>query len=216
MAWLKSNGRPFLFLTNFPSQTPADLSGRLAAAGLDVPSEALLQLGDGHRGLPDQPGGRQEARVRGGGRRARPRAVPGRLHALRDRRRLRGAGRDPRLQLRDDPEGGPARAQGGALHRHEPRRGRPPGPAELRSLRRAHRAHHGQGAVLRGQALRLHDAIRAAPPAGALRGGVDGGGQHGHRRHRRRPDRASRPCSCSPGSAGKRTCPATPTGPTTS
>jgi 5'-nucleotidase len=35
--WLKTNGRPFLFLTNFPSQTPADLSGRLAAAGLDVP-----------------------------------------------------------------------------------------------------------------------------------------------------------------------------------
>jgi NagD protein len=39
VAWLKSNGRPFLFLTNFPSQTPADLSGRLAAAGLDVPSK---------------------------------------------------------------------------------------------------------------------------------------------------------------------------------
>jgi 5'-nucleotidase len=37
VAWLKTNGRPFLFLTNFPSQTPADLSGRLAAAGLDVP-----------------------------------------------------------------------------------------------------------------------------------------------------------------------------------
>jgi NagD protein len=36
VSWLKSNGRPFLFLTNFPSQTPADLSGRLAAVGLDV------------------------------------------------------------------------------------------------------------------------------------------------------------------------------------
>jgi NagD protein len=39
VGWLKSNGRPFLFLTNFPSQTPADLSGRLGAAGLDVPSK---------------------------------------------------------------------------------------------------------------------------------------------------------------------------------
>ena len=36
ISWLKSNGRPFLFLTNFPSQTPADLSGRLAVAGLEV------------------------------------------------------------------------------------------------------------------------------------------------------------------------------------
>ena len=39
VSWLKSNGRPFLFLTNFPSQTPADLSGRLAAVGLDVPPQ---------------------------------------------------------------------------------------------------------------------------------------------------------------------------------
>ncbi len=37
VTWLKGNGRPFLFLTNFPSQTPADLSSRLAGAGLDVP-----------------------------------------------------------------------------------------------------------------------------------------------------------------------------------
>ena len=39
VAWLLSCGRPYVFLTNFPSQTPADLAGRLAAAGIDVPAQ---------------------------------------------------------------------------------------------------------------------------------------------------------------------------------
>ena len=58
----------------------------------------------------------------------------------------------------------------GAVRRHEPGRGRAPGTAELRSLRRSHRAHDGQDAVLRGQAQRVHDAGRPAPPEGPLRG----------------------------------------------
>jgi NagD protein len=36
VSWLTSNGRPFVFLTNFPSQTPADLANRLAAVGIGV------------------------------------------------------------------------------------------------------------------------------------------------------------------------------------
>jgi NagD protein len=37
VAWLKGSGMPFLFLTNYPSMTPADLHLRFHAAGLDVP-----------------------------------------------------------------------------------------------------------------------------------------------------------------------------------
>jgi len=37
--WLLSSGRRFLFLTNFPSQTPGDLAGRLAGSGIDVPPQ---------------------------------------------------------------------------------------------------------------------------------------------------------------------------------
>jgi 5'-nucleotidase len=36
IAWLVESGRRFLFLTNYPSQTPADLAGRLSGAGLAV------------------------------------------------------------------------------------------------------------------------------------------------------------------------------------
>ena len=35
--WLLSSGRRFLFLTNYPSQTPGDLAGRLAGCGIEVP-----------------------------------------------------------------------------------------------------------------------------------------------------------------------------------
>lgn len=35
--WLLESETRFLFLTNYPSQTPADLAGRLAGAGIDVP-----------------------------------------------------------------------------------------------------------------------------------------------------------------------------------
>lgn len=39
VAWLLSRVHPFLFLTNYPSQTPADLRTRFLEAGLDVPAQ---------------------------------------------------------------------------------------------------------------------------------------------------------------------------------
>jgi NagD protein len=38
VAWLLKAGHPFLFLTNYSSQTPADLARRLASVGIDVPA----------------------------------------------------------------------------------------------------------------------------------------------------------------------------------
>ena len=38
---IKASGRPFLLLTNYPSQTPQDLQNRLRAAGIDVEPEHL-------------------------------------------------------------------------------------------------------------------------------------------------------------------------------
>lgn len=37
VAWLLESEARFLFLTNYPSQTPADLAARLAGAGIEVP-----------------------------------------------------------------------------------------------------------------------------------------------------------------------------------
>jgi NagD protein len=37
--WLLGSGHPFLFLTNYSSQTPADLASRLGGAGIEVPFE---------------------------------------------------------------------------------------------------------------------------------------------------------------------------------
>jgi NagD protein len=39
VTWLLESKRNFLFLTNYPSQTPADLSGRMAVSGIDVPPQ---------------------------------------------------------------------------------------------------------------------------------------------------------------------------------
>jgi NagD protein len=38
VAWLLERQLRFLFLTNYPSQTPADLAGRLASSGIAVPA----------------------------------------------------------------------------------------------------------------------------------------------------------------------------------
>ena len=38
VAWLLESGRRFLFLTNYPSQTPGDLASRLAGSGIEVPA----------------------------------------------------------------------------------------------------------------------------------------------------------------------------------
>ena len=37
VAWLLESGQRFLFLTNYPSQTPADLASRLGGTGIEVP-----------------------------------------------------------------------------------------------------------------------------------------------------------------------------------
>jgi NagD protein len=37
VAWLLDSSQRFLFLTNYPSQTPADLAGRMASNGIEVP-----------------------------------------------------------------------------------------------------------------------------------------------------------------------------------
>jgi NagD protein len=37
VAWLLDSGRRFLFLTNYPSQTPADLASRMAGSRIEVP-----------------------------------------------------------------------------------------------------------------------------------------------------------------------------------
>lgn len=42
VAWLLLSGRKFLFLTNYPSQTPADLVGRMHTAGITVPPERFF------------------------------------------------------------------------------------------------------------------------------------------------------------------------------
>jgi NagD protein len=37
--WLLDSGRRFLFLTNYPSQTPGDLASRMAGSGIEVPTK---------------------------------------------------------------------------------------------------------------------------------------------------------------------------------
>ena len=37
VSWLLSSGQRFLFLTNYPSQTPADLASRMAGSGITAP-----------------------------------------------------------------------------------------------------------------------------------------------------------------------------------
>ena len=152
-------------------------------------AEPLLHLGHGHRGVPRQAGRHAPAGLRGRRGRARARALQDRLHDLGDGGRLRGARGDAPLQLRDDPARVRAHPEGRALRRHQPRRGRPVRAAELRRLRRPDRADHRQVALLRGQALRLHDAGGAAAHGGPLRRGLHGRGQHGDGHHRRGAER---------------------------
>jgi NagD protein len=42
VTWLLESGQKFLFLTNYPSQTPADLVGRMRTAGIEVPPERFF------------------------------------------------------------------------------------------------------------------------------------------------------------------------------
>jgi NagD protein len=42
VAWLLASGRRFVFLTNYSSQTPADLVSRMASSGIDVPESRFF------------------------------------------------------------------------------------------------------------------------------------------------------------------------------
>jgi NagD protein len=65
---LLASGRPFLFLTNYPSQTPADLRERLLQAGMDVPPERFYTSAMATaQFLKDQTGSRRKAFVVGEG-----------------------------------------------------------------------------------------------------------------------------------------------------
>ena len=98
---LRASGKPFLILTNNSIYTARDLQARLRRIGLRRARVGDLDLGPGHRPVPGRPApGRHRVRHR----RGRPdhRDARGRLHPDRLRPGLRGAGRDPHLQLRGD------------------------------------------------------------------------------------------------------------------
>jgi NagD protein len=66
--YLLDRGYPFLFLTNFPSQTPADLRNRLLVAGMDVPVDHFYTSAMATAEfLDDQAGDRRKAYVVGEG-----------------------------------------------------------------------------------------------------------------------------------------------------
>jgi NagD protein len=65
---LTSDGIPFLFLTNFPSQTPADLRNRFLEAGIDVKAECFYTAAMATAEfLMDQAGDRKKVFVVGEG-----------------------------------------------------------------------------------------------------------------------------------------------------
>jgi len=65
---LTSGGRPYLFLTNYPSQTPADLHERFRQAGLDVPPDRFYTSAmAAAEFLADQPAEHRRAFVVGEG-----------------------------------------------------------------------------------------------------------------------------------------------------
>jgi NagD protein len=68
VAWLLNTGRNFLFLTNYPSQTPTDLALRMAEAGITVPPERFFTSAMATAEyLNSQSGGRRSAYVVGEG-----------------------------------------------------------------------------------------------------------------------------------------------------
>ena len=82
LLWLEARELPFVFLTNFPSQTPDDLQGPIPPGGARGRGRSLLHLGHGHRGVPAGPGGHRTPGLRGGRGRPRARARGGRVHHL--------------------------------------------------------------------------------------------------------------------------------------
>ena len=63
IARLTGTGRPFLLLTNNSIFTPRDLKARLHRSGIDVPEDAHLDLGPGHRAVPRRPAPRRLRRT---------------------------------------------------------------------------------------------------------------------------------------------------------
>ena len=60
---LKAIGLKFLVLTNNSIFTRRDLRARLLGSGIDVPEDAHLDLGAGHRRLPRRPAPRRHRRT---------------------------------------------------------------------------------------------------------------------------------------------------------
>ena len=99
---------------------PARPGGAAAGERARRAGGADLDLGLGDRPLPrNAAAGRHRLRRRRVG--DLDPALPGRLHADRPRTGLRGARRDPHLQLRADHPGDPADRRRRPLHRHQPR-----------------------------------------------------------------------------------------------
>jgi NagD protein len=68
IAWLLKSERKFLFLTNYPSQTPGDLRGRFLDVGLDIPAQHFYTSAMATAEfLSDQDGGSRRAYIVGEG-----------------------------------------------------------------------------------------------------------------------------------------------------
>ncbi|CAA9416303.1 MAG: Hypothetical NagD-like phosphatase, Actinobacterial subfamily, partial [uncultured Pseudonocardia sp.] len=175
--------RPHQQLDLHPARpaVPAAVHGYRPAGG------GHLDLGAGHRHVPPRPApAGQRVRRRGG--RADDRAARHRLRAHRQRARLRGARRDPHLQLHRRHHRDPAHPGWRPVRRHQPRSDRPVQrrrAARHRSRRRADDPGHRGRPLLRRQAEPADDAGRPQPPAGPLRDHGDDRRPDGHR-HRGR------------------------------
>ena len=132
---MKASGKPFLILTNNSIYTPRDLQARLARMGFDVPEQSIwtAALATAQFLADQRPGGTAYVIGEAG--------LTTAMHAVglrpdRLRARLRGAGRDPHLQLRGDHQGGPADQRRRPVHLHQPGR-RPARPTRARCRRPA-------------------------------------------------------------------------------
>jgi ribonucleotide monophosphatase NagD (HAD superfamily) len=99
---MKQSGKPFLILTNNSIYTPRDLQARLARMGFDVPEQSIwtAALATAQFLADQRPGGTAYVIGDAG---------------------LRGARRDPHVQLRGDHQGGPPDQRRRPVHLHQPR-----------------------------------------------------------------------------------------------
>ena len=215
VAWLLASGRRFLFLTNYPSQTPADLASRMAGSGIEVPPTHFFTSAMATAEFLDkQAGTRRRAFVVGEGALVHELykigftisetdadfVVLGETRHYNFEMIQRAAAliqRGARFVATNPDVAGPF--------------GRPSCGAFAAPIERI----TGKSPFYVGKPSRLHDAGGAAPHGGPLRRGLHGRGQHGDRHHRRRPVAGWRRCSSSPASRARGTSSASPTGPTT-